>query len=279
LPALASAANAGTAPNHAASAIAELSILILDPPSDAQKRHGHRAGAAACAAGSVLCFNVGMSGAPMQDLFASISRPPSQESLGSQAAVLRSFVVDCAESLLDAVTDVTREAPFRFLVTPGGYRMSVGMTNCGACGWVSDTTGYRYDEHDPLSGRRWPAMPEPFLNVAVRAAARVGFADFAPDACLINRYEPGARLSMHRDSDEGDLRAPIVSVSLGLPGVFLWGGLKRSDRPRRVVLEHGDVVVWGGPTRLHYHGVLPIQEGEHPLSGRCRLNLTFRKAR
>lgn len=213
------------------------------------------------------------------DLFASVPRPRSREDLGPEAAVLRSFATAHAVVLLEAVDGVTREAPFRCLVTPGGYRMSVAMTNCGMCGWVSDSRGYRYTTCDPDSGRPWPSMPEPFRELAVRAARELGFADFAPDACLINRYEPGARLSMHRDSDEGDLSAPIVSVSLGLPATFLWGGSKRVDRPRRVALEHGDVVVWGGATRLHYHGVLPVKDGEHPLSGRCRLNLTFRKAR
>jgi DNA oxidative demethylase len=212
------------------------------------------------------------------DLFASLPRPPSQEYLGPRAAVLRSFATEHAAALFADVSRVTRDAPFRHLVTPGGYRMSVAMTNCGSCGWVSDESGYRYDERDPATGRRWPRMPDSFQELAVRAAAQLDFLDFAPDACLINRYAPGTRLSLHRDSDEGDLRAPIVSVSIGLPATFLWGGAKRSDRPRRVALEHGDVVVWGGPSRLHYHGVLPVKEGEHPLSGRCRLNLTFRQA-
>ncbi len=222
----------------------------------------------------------GMSGAlnSTPDLFAHVPRPQSQEALGPRAAVLRSFATDHAATLLAAVSRVSSQAPFRHLVTPGGYRMSVAMTNCGSCGWVSDRSGYRYDEQDPTSGQPWPPMPDSFRELAARAAAELGFYDFVPDACLINRYEPGTRLSLHRDSDEGDLSAPIVSVSLGLPAVFLWGGLKRSDRPRRVPLEHGDVVVWGGPTRLQYHGVLPVKEGEHPLSGRCRLNLTFRKA-
>lgn len=212
------------------------------------------------------------------DLFASVPRPQSREVLGSRAEVLRAFATHRAAALIVGVSQVSGGAPFRHLVTPGGYRMSVAMTNCGSCGWVSDTRGYRYDELDPLSGRPWPQMPDSFRELAAAAAAELGFAGFAPDACLINRYEPGTRLSLHRDSDEGDLSAPIVSVSLGLPAVFLWGGPKRSDRPRRVPLEHGDVVVWGGPSRLHYHGVLPIKEGEHPLSGGCRLNLTFRKA-
>lgn len=192
--------------------------------------------------------------------------------------MLRGFATHQAAALIAEVTRVSGQAAFRHLVTPGGYRMSVAMTNCGSCGWVSDTSGYRYDERDPLTGRRWPAMPLAFRELAAGAAAELGFAGFAPDACLINRYARGARLSLHRDSDEGDLSAPIVSVSLGLPAVFLWGGPKRSDRPRRVVLEHGDVVVWGGATRLHYHGVLPIKD-PGDLSAQYRFNLTFRKAR
>jgi len=154
----------------------------------------------------------------------------------------------------------------------------VAMTNCGAVGWVSDLTGYRYDANDPESGHRWPPMPDVFRDLAVQAAARAGFHGFAPDACLINRYAPGARLSLHQDRDERDFDAPIVSVSLGLPAVFLFGGARRADTSRRVPLAHGDVVVWGGPARLRYHGVMPLEDGQHPLLGGCRINLTFRKA-
>jgi alkylated DNA repair protein (DNA oxidative demethylase) len=169
-------------------------------------------------------------------------------------------------------------APFRQLETPGGYRMSVAMTDCGPLGWVSDRRGYRYLSVDPQTGRAWPPMPEAFLRLATDAAARAGFPGFHPDACLINRYVPGARLTLHQDKDEQDLGQPIVSVSLGLPATFLWGGGTRSERPRRVPLEHGDVVVWGGPDRLRFHGVLALAEGEHPLLGPERINLTFRKA-
>jgi alkylated DNA repair protein (DNA oxidative demethylase) len=151
------------------------------------------------------------------------------------------------------------------------------MTNCGALGWVSDGSGYRYDTRDPESGSRWPPMPEVFEVLASQAAARAGFEGFVPDACLVNRYEPGARLSLHQDKNEEDFDAPIVSVSLGLPAVFLFGSESRTDRPRRLRLSHGDVVVWGGPARLRYHGVLPLEEGHHPRMGRQRVNLTFRK--
>jgi alkylated DNA repair protein (DNA oxidative demethylase) len=165
------------------------------------------------------------------------------------------------------------------MVTPQGHRMSVAMTNCGSIGWVTDRTGYRYDADDPQSGQPWPAMPSSFRKLAARAAAVAGFDAFSPQACLVNRYQPGARMSLHQDKDELDLAAPIVSVSLGLPATFLFGGLKRSDKPQRYRLEHGDVVVWGGPARLAYHGIAPLADGEHAVMGRQRINLTFRRAR
>jgi len=164
------------------------------------------------------------------------------------------------------------------MVTPGGYRMSVAMTNCGTLGWVTDRTGCRYDGIDPESGTPWPNMPELLFRLATTAAAEAGFAKFVPDACLINRYEIGARLSLHQDKDEKDFTQPIVSVSLGIPAVFLFGGLKRTDKTTRVQLTHGDIVVWGGPARLRYHGVLALKEDHHPLLGAYRINLTFRKA-
>lgn len=199
--------------------------------------------------------------------------------LAPGALVLAGFALTVEQPLLAALDQIVSAAPFRHMLTPGGRRMSVAMTNCGSVGWVSDPTGYRYDARDPVTERPWPSMPEPFLRLAADAAARAGFAGFAPDACLINRYEPGARLSLHQDKDEYDFGAPIVSVSLGLPAVFLFGGMRRADTPRRIRLMHGDVVVWGGPSRLHYHGVLPLEDGVHPLTGACRINLTFRKAR
>lgn len=201
------------------------------------------------------------------------------EPLGPGAAVLRGFATPRETVLLESVESVVQGSPFRHLITPGGLPMSVAMTNCGPLGWVSDRTGYRYDPVDPDRGRPWPRMPESFAQLANDAAAEAGFPGFVPDACLVNRYEPGARLSLHQDRDEGDLVSPIVSVSLGLSAVFLFGGFKRSDRPVRIALDHGDVVVWGGPDRLRYHGVLPVTEGEHPLVGSQRLNLTFRKSR
>ena len=193
--------------------------------------------------------------------------------------LLRGFARPREHELLAALDTITAQAPFRHMQTPGGHQMSVAMTNCGGVGWITDRRGYRYDAVDPLSQQSWPGMPPAFLDLAAKAAAEAGFAGFSPDACLINRYEPGARMSLHQDRDERDFGAPIVSVSLGLPAIFLWGGLKRSDKPQRFRLEHGDVVVWGGVSRLYFHGVAPLAEGEHALLGRHRINLTFRKAR
>ncbi|WP_315838738.1 DNA oxidative demethylase AlkB [Bradyrhizobium prioriisuperbiae] len=211
----------------------------------------------------------------MDDLFES---EPRDLRLADGAMVLGGFALAHEASLLVAVRDVTARAPFRHLITPGGYRMSVAMTNCGRLGWVSDRSGYRYDPIDPETRLPWPPMPEVFATLAAKAAATVGFAGFAPEACLINRYEPGAKLSLHQDKDERNYDAPIVSVSLGLPATFLFGGLARGDKQQRIKLIHGDVVVWGGPARLAYHGVLPLADGDHPLLGRQRINLTFRKA-
>jgi len=202
---------------------------------------------------------------------------PSREALEEGAVLLRGFASADSARLVAAVGEVTRAAPFRHLVVPGGHTMSVAMSNCGRVGWVSDRKGYRYDPVDPDSGQHWPPMPEVFVELAVRAAAEAGFPGYDPDACLINRYAAGARLGLHQDRDEKDAWAPIVSVSLGLPAVFLWGGQKRSDAVRRLRLERGDVAVWGGPARFVYHGVAPLKDGEHELTGRVRLNLTFRK--
>ena len=215
----------------------------------------------------------------MTDLFESLgAMGPSREPLADGAVLLRGFVRPQQHELISAVEAITAQAPFRHLITPGGYRMSVAMTNCGCYGWVSDASGYRYDAIDPESGKPWPAMPAPFRKLAEDAAAEAGFPGFAPDACLINRYQPGARLSLHQDRDERHLGAPIVSVSLGLPATFLFGGLKRSDPTRRYRLEHGDVVVWGGPARKVFHGIDPLPAGAHSLTGEYRYNLTLRRA-
>ena len=193
--------------------------------------------------------------------------------------LLRGFARAVEGELIPALREIIAQAPFRRMFTPGGHQMSVAMTNCGSAGWVTDRSGYRYDGIDPNSGQAWPAMPAVFCQLAERAAAAGGYAGFAPDACLINRYTPGARMSLHQDKDEVDFAAPIVSVSLGLPAIFLFGGPERADKPARYRLEHGDVVVWGGPSRLFFHGVAPLANGEHAVMGRQRINLTFRKVR
>ena len=200
-----------------------------------------------------------------------------REDLAAGAVILRGRALP-ADALLAALDGVVAAAPFRNMVTPGGFTMSVAMTNCGVAGWVTDRRGYRYDAVDPGSGRPWPDMPGPFLELACAAAAEAGYPDFVPDACLINRYQPGARLSLHQDRNERNYDQPIVSVSLGLPATFQFGGLERSDPVRKVPLRHGDVVVWGGPSRLFYHGIPALKDGEHPAVGRVRFNLTFRKA-
>jgi DNA oxidative demethylase len=198
--------------------------------------------------------------------------------IGEGAVLLGGFATAIGDALVAAIDAVAATAPFRTMITPGGRSMAVAMTNCGAAGWVSDPTGYRYSATDPESGKLWPAMPPLFADLARRAAAMAGYGSFAPDACLINRYEPGVQLSLHQDRNERDFTAPIVSVSLGLPAVFLFGGRKRSDPARPIAVHHGDVVVWGGPSRLVYHGVRRLAAGTHPLTGRCRLNLTLRRA-
>lgn len=195
------------------------------------------------------------------------------------AVLLRGFARSAEADLIADIGAIVEQAPFRHMVTPGGHSMSVAMTNCGSAGWVTDRTGYRYDRNDPEAGRPWPAMPPSFRKLAGQAATAAGFPVFSPDACLINRYQPGARMSLHQDKDELDLGAPIVSVSLGLPAIFLFGGLQRGDKPRRYRLEHGDIAVWGGSARLAFHGIAPLADGEHALLGKQRINLTFRKTR
>lgn len=203
---------------------------------------------------------------------------PGTEPLADGALVLRGFARARDHALLDAVDAVAAASPFRHLVTPRGFALSVAMTNCGALGWVSDRRGYRYERLDPLTGRPWPVLPPALRALAGRAAAEAGFPGFDPDACLVNRYAVGTRLSLHQDRDERDLRQPIVSVSLGIPATFLFGGLERGERPRRVPLVHGDVVVWGGASRLRHHGIAPLKPARHPRLGECRINLTFRRA-
>lgn len=203
--------------------------------------------------------------------------PRSDAPLGPGAMLLAGFAEGQAAALLDEISQITAAAPFRYLTVPGGHTMSVAMTNCGGLGWVSDRRGYRYEAADPGTGRPWPLMPPRLAALAREAAARAGYDGFSPDACLINRYAPGARMGLHQDKDEKDLSAPIVSVSIGLPATFLWGGVTRRDPTGKLLLLHGDVVVFGGASRLAYHGVAPLRDGDHPLTGPVRYNLTFRR--
>lgn len=213
------------------------------------------------------------------DLFDDLSDTnPPQIYLGEGAILLRGFAKEVDKVLLNAIDRIIVDAPFRHMITPGGYRMSVAMTNCGQAGWITDRHGYRYNAADPQTGRAWPLIPEVFMDIAKRAASCAGFENYLPDSCLINRYVPGAKLSLHQDKNERDSSAPIVSVSLGLPAVFLFGGAQRDDRPRRYRLEHGDVAVWGGPSRYAFHGIAAMADGHHPILGSQRINLTFRKA-
>jgi len=217
--------------------------------------------------------------APMHDLFdAAGADAGGATQFAEDAWLLRGFALDRAAALLEAIDAITAQAPFRHMETRRGLRMSVAMSNCGALGWVSDRRGYRYAARDPLDGQPWPPMPAVFARLAAQAARAAGFDGFKPDACLVNRYEPGTRLSLHQDRDERDFAAPIVSVSLGLPATFVFGGAARGDRVQRLSLRHGDVVAWGGASRLFHHGVLPLAEGSHPLLGARRINLTFRRA-
>lgn len=214
------------------------------------------------------------------DLFDDDDAAPERLHLSAHAVVLRRFARAHAAALLQDMHDIASHSPWRHMVTPGGKPMSVATTGCGDLGWVSDVHGYRYSEFDPLTGAHWPALPARWLQLAHDAAQAAGFANCAPpDACLINRYAPGARMGLHQDKDEIDLGAPIISVSLGLPARFLWGGNARGDRHQNVPLMHGDVLVWGGADRLRFHGVGPLAEGIHPLCGAFRYNLTLRKAR
>ena len=197
----------------------------------------------------------------------------SVEQLAEGAVLLYGFADHISQRLIECLEEVVAASPYRHMTVRGGHKMSVAMTNCGDVGWVSDETGYRYDPLDPLTARHWPVMPEPFRQVAADAALAAGFDPFKLDACLINRYEPGAQMGLHQDKNEKDFSAPIVSISLGLPAVFLFGGMRRNERPRRIQLQSGDIVVWGGAQRLAYHGIARLAPGDHPLTGSCRINL------
>ncbi|MGK9419210.1 DNA oxidative demethylase AlkB [Pseudomonas cedrina] len=217
---------------------------------------------------------------PNADLFAddALRQPAGREQIGEQSYVLRGYALPWVERLLPELRRVLAQSPFRQMVTPGGFTMSAALSSCGDLGWTTDRSGYRYTPLDPRSRQPWPRMPDVLRELAVLAAAEAGFLDFAPDACLINRYVPGAKMSLHQDKNERRYSEPVVSLSLGLPAIFLFGGHARTDKPRKVSLFHGDVVVWGGVDRLRFHGVMPIKDGVHPVMGPQRINLTFRAA-
>ncbi|MDQ0654351.1 DNA oxidative demethylase AlkB [Pseudomonas cedrina] len=217
---------------------------------------------------------------PNADLFAddALRQPAGREQIGEQSYVLRGYALPWVERLLPELRRVLAQSPFRQMVTPGGFTMSAALSSCGDLGWTTDRSGYRYTPLDPRSRQPWPRMPDILRELAVLAAAEAGFLDFAPDACLINRYVPGAKMSLHQDKNERRYSEPVVSLSLGLPAIFLFGGHARTDKPRKVSLFHGDVVVWGGVDRLRFHGVMPIKDGVHPVMGPQRINLTFRAA-
>jgi alkylated DNA repair protein (DNA oxidative demethylase) len=243
-----------------------------------RRAHGKRVAARFWPAHLSEGANAGMDD-QMRDLFDTL-RPDciSREAMADDAVILRGKALTCETEVMAALEAITAVSPFRHMTTPGGFVMSVAMTNCGTTGWVTDRTGYRYDRIDPQTRRPWPALPDCFRDLATASASDAGYPDFAPDACLINRYEPGARLSLHQDKNERDFAQPIVSVSLGLPATFQFGGMTRNAPVRKFALRHGDVVVWGGVSRLCYHGVAELKDGEHEKLGRMRINLTFRRA-
>lgn len=214
------------------------------------------------------------------DLFAEqdLQQPARVERISDQAFALRGFALPKAKELLAALDSVLLQAPLRHMQTPGGYTMSARLSSCGALGWTTDRDGYHYSPLDPLSARPWPAMPGVFLALAAAAASSAGFSGFVPDSCLINAYAPGAKMSLHQDKNERCHTAPIVSISLGLPAIFQFGGFERSDPTQRIALFHGDIMVWGGVDRLRYHGVMPIKPGHHSLLGEQRINITLRQA-
>lgn len=214
------------------------------------------------------------------DLFGNLlpQKEKTVQEIVKDAYLLKSFALQNSHALLADLAQIIQAAPLRHMVTPGGFTMSVAMTNCGDLGWITDRKGYRYAALDPISNQAWPTMPASFMQLAKQAASEAGFNDFAPDACLINQYKIGARMSLHQDKDEQDFSQPIVSVSFGLPATFQFGGFERADKPIKLLLEHGDVVVWGGESRLRFHGILPLKAGHNPDLGETRINLTFRKA-
>jgi alkylated DNA repair protein (DNA oxidative demethylase) len=210
------------------------------------------------------------------DLFNELT--PNCQEIAKDTFLLRGFALTNEVKILADLAAIISQSPLRHMMTPMGFAMSAAMTNCGDLGWISNSNGYRYDALDPQTRKPWPAMPISFLELAQNAAIEAGFNDFKPDACLVNQYKVGASMGLHQDKNELDFTQPIVSVSLGIPATFQFGGLSRSDKPIKMLLTHGDIVVWGGDSRLKYHGIMPLKPNIHGVLGPYRFNLTFRKA-
>ena len=207
------------------------------------------------------------------NLFTQLETEPTYEEVTPGAVLMRGLALPQDREFLAAVDTITAAAPVHHAVTPSGLPMGVMVTDCGD----SRAFANRWDPANPTHKRVWPPMPVVLRDFAIRCAVRAGFPKFRPDACHINQYEAGIKLGLHQDRHECDMTQPIVSVSFGLECVFLFGGLQRMDKPRHILLEHGDVFVWGGPARMCFHGVQPLKPGSHPLTGPYRINLTFRK--
>ena len=215
----------------------------------------------------------------MDDLFQ--DQPPDlpeRQALGPESWLLRHTLQTTACHLMADIHTLTATHPFQHMVTRGGHTMSVATSSYGSYGWVSDAQkGYRYASSNIETGQPWPPIPAHWLALATALAEKAGFNGFHPDSALINRYAVGARMGLHQDRDEATLAWPIVSLSLGLPARFMFGGKQRQAPVKDFTLLHGDVVVWGGADRLRFHGIRPLKAGHHSLTGPYRYNITFRR--
>jgi len=207
------------------------------------------------------------------NLFSQLAAEPTHEEIFPGATLMRGLAQAQDGEFLEAMQGVLSAAPLHHATTPTGLPMGVMVSDCG----TPEAFRRRWDPANPAVRQMWPPMPRALLDFSLRCAVRAGFPLFRPDTCHVNRYQAGTKLGLHQDRHECDMSQPIVSVSFGLECVFLLGGLERTDSPKRILLEHGDVIVWGGPSRMRFHGVQPLKPGHHPLTGPYRYNLTFRK--